>query len=40
MKVRSSIRSLKAKSGSVVVRRNGSVRVVNKKNPRWNSRQG
>jgi large subunit ribosomal protein L36 len=39
MKNRSSIRSLKMKAGSVVVRRNGVVRVVNKKNPRWNTRQ-
>jgi large subunit ribosomal protein L36 len=40
MKVRSSVRSLKAKPGSVVVRRHGRVRVVNRKNPRWNGRQG
>ncbi len=40
MKVRSSVRSLKAKPGSVVVRRRGRVRVVNRKNPRWNGRQG
>jgi large subunit ribosomal protein L36 len=40
MKVRSSIRALKRKPGSVVVRRNGRVRVVNRSNPRWNSRQG
>ncbi|HEY2795091.1 MAG TPA: 50S ribosomal protein L36 [Micromonosporaceae bacterium] len=40
MKVRSSIRSLKSKPGSVVVRRNGKVRVVNRLNPRWTSRQG
>jgi large subunit ribosomal protein L36 len=39
MKVRSSVRSLMAKPGSVVVRRKGRVRVVNKQNPRWNSRQ-
>jgi large subunit ribosomal protein L36 len=40
MKVRNSLRSLKAKPGSVVVRRNGRVRVVNKANPRWAGRQG
>jgi large subunit ribosomal protein L36 len=34
------LRSLAARSGSVVVRRNGRVYVVNKKNPRWNGRQG
>ncbi|HEY1485499.1 MAG TPA: 50S ribosomal protein L36 [Micromonosporaceae bacterium] len=39
MKVRNSIRSLKSKPGSVVVRRNGVIRVVNKLNPRWSSRQ-
>jgi len=40
MKVRSSLRSLKRKPGSVVVRRRGQVRVVNRTNRRWNSRQG
>jgi large subunit ribosomal protein L36 len=40
MKVRSSIRSLKNKAGSVVVRRRGRVVVVNRTNPRWNGRQG
>lgn len=40
MKVRSSVRSLKAKAGSVVVRRKGRVHVINKHNPRWNARQG
>jgi large subunit ribosomal protein L36 len=40
MKVRSSVRSLMARPGSVVVRRRGVVRVINKLNPRWNSRQG
>jgi len=40
MKVRSSVRSLKSRPGSVVVRRNGRVRVVNRANPRWNGRQG
>jgi large subunit ribosomal protein L36 len=40
MKVRNSMRSLKSKPGSVVVRRRGVTRVINKKNPRWNGRQG
>jgi large subunit ribosomal protein L36 len=40
MKVRNSMRSLKSKPGSVVVRRHGVTRVINKKNPRWNGRQG
>ena len=40
MKVRSSLRSLARKPGSVVVRRNGRVHVVNKRNPRFNGRQG
>jgi large subunit ribosomal protein L36 len=40
MKVRSSVRSLKRKPGSVVVRRRGRVVVVNRSNPRWNGRQG
>jgi large subunit ribosomal protein L36 len=40
MKVRSSVRSLARKPGSVVVRRRGRVVVVNRKNPRWNGRQG
>ncbi len=39
MKVRSSLRSLKRKPGSVVVRRRGRVRVVNRRNPRWNGTQ-
>ena len=39
MKVRSSLRSLKSQPGSVVVRRNGRVRVVNKANPRVKGRQ-
>jgi large subunit ribosomal protein L36 len=39
MKVRSSIRSLATKPGSVVVRRHGTVRVINKQNPRWSARQ-
>jgi len=40
MKVRNSLRALKQKSGSVVVRRGRKVLVVNKRNPRWNARQG
>ena len=40
MKVRSSLKSVKGKAGSVVVRRRGRTYVINKRNPRWNSRQG
>ncbi len=40
MKVRSSLRSLKNKSGSLVVRRNGKILVINRKSPRFNGRQG
>ncbi|MDR7279600.1 50S ribosomal protein L36 [Catenuloplanes atrovinosus] len=40
MKVRSSLRSLARKPGSQVVRRRGRVTVVNRRNPRWNGRQG
>ncbi|MEV4200255.1 50S ribosomal protein L36 [Micromonospora globbae] len=40
MKVRSSLRSLKDKPGSVVVRRHGRVVVVNRTNPRFKGRQG
>ncbi len=40
MKVRASLRSLKNKEGSIVVRRRGRVFVINKKNPRWKGRQG
>lgn len=40
MKVRSSVKSLKSKPGSIVVRRRGRVYVINKKNPRWKGRQG
>ncbi len=39
MKVRSSLRSLAARPGSVVVRRRGKIRVINRANPRWNARQ-
>jgi large subunit ribosomal protein L36 len=40
MKVRASLRALKNKSGSQVVRRHGKVLVVNKRDPRFNARQG
>ena len=40
MKVRSSIRSLKLRPGSVVIRRRGRVHVNNRINPRLKSRQG
>ncbi|HWK92276.1 ribosomal protein bL36 [Luteimicrobium sp. NPDC057192] len=40
MKVRASMRSLKGRDGSIVVRRRGRTFVVNKRNPRWNGRQG
>ncbi|MER7442253.1 50S ribosomal protein L36 [Micromonospora avicenniae] len=40
MKVRSSLRSLKQKPGSVVVRRRGRTVVVNRANPHWKGRQG
>ncbi len=40
MKVRNSVKSLKNKQGSVVVRRRGKVFVINRLNPRWKARQG
>jgi large subunit ribosomal protein L36 len=40
MKVRNSLRSLKSKPGSVLTRRRGRTVVINRKNPRWNARQG
>ena len=40
MKVRASLRSLKDKPGSKVVRRHGKIFVINKLNPRWKGRQG
>ena len=40
MKVRTSLRSLKRIPGSVVVRRHGVVRVINKRSPRAAGRQG
>jgi large subunit ribosomal protein L36 len=40
MKVRSSLKSLKHKEGSTVVRRHGHTLIVNKLHPRWKARQG
>jgi large subunit ribosomal protein L36 len=40
VKVRSSIRSLKAHPGSVVIRRHGRILVINKRDPRLKARQG
>ena len=40
MKVRASLKSLKEKEGSKVVRRNGKIYVINKRNPKWKGRQG
>ncbi|GAA1283817.1 hypothetical protein Psi02_29710 [Planotetraspora silvatica] len=40
MKVRRSLRSLKSKPGAQVVRRRGSVFVINKKDARFKARQG
>lgn len=40
MKVRNSLRALKARPGSQVVRRRGRTFVVNKKDPRVKARQG
>lgn len=40
MKVRASLKSLKDRPGSQVVRRRGRVYVINRKNPRWKARQG
>jgi large subunit ribosomal protein L36 len=40
MKVRSSLKSLARKAGSVVVRRGKRTYVVNKRHPRWKARQG
>ncbi|PWR17431.1 50S ribosomal protein L36 [Micromonospora sicca] len=39
MKVRSSLRGLKRKVGSIVVRRRGKVFVINKADPRQKARQ-
>jgi large subunit ribosomal protein L36 len=40
MKVRTSLRSLKDKPGSKVVRRHGRTVIVNKLHPRWKAREG
>lgn len=40
MKVRNSLKSMKNKPGSQVVRRRGRTFVINKKNPRFKARQG
>ncbi|HTF46291.1 MAG TPA: type B 50S ribosomal protein L36 [Pseudonocardia sp.] len=40
MQVRNSLRSLKNKPGSQVVRRKGRLYVINKQNPRFKARQG
>jgi large subunit ribosomal protein L36 len=40
MKVRASLRSLKNKPGAQVVKRDGKVLVINKREPRFNARQG
>ena len=40
MKVRASLKSLKDKPGSQIIRRRGRVFVINKQNPRWKGRQG
>lgn len=40
MKVRNSLRTLKAKPGAQVVRRRGKTYVGNKKDPRLKARQG
>lgn len=40
MKVRASLKALKAKEGSKVVRRRGKTYVINKRNPKWKARQG
>jgi large subunit ribosomal protein L36 len=40
MKVRSSLRSLKNRVNSVVVRRHGKIYVINKADPRQKARQG
>jgi large subunit ribosomal protein L36 len=40
MKVRSSLKSLKQKDGSTVVRRHGRTIIINNLHPRWKARQG
>jgi large subunit ribosomal protein L36 len=40
MKVRNSLKSMKQKDGSTIVRRGGRTYVINKLHPRWKARQG
>jgi len=40
MKVKNSLKSLKLKDGSMVVRRGRRTFIVNKLHPRWKTRQG
>lgn len=40
MRVRNSLRDMKSKPGSQVVRRRGRTYVINKENPRFKTRQG
>jgi large subunit ribosomal protein L36 len=40
MKVRNSLRTLKAKPGAQVVRRRGKTFVLNRRDPRYKARQG
>jgi large subunit ribosomal protein L36 len=40
MKVRNSLKSLKAKDGTQVVRRHGKTYVISRTNPRLKARQG
>jgi ribosomal protein L36 len=40
VKVRASLRALKQKPGSKVVRRHGRTLVINKQYPKWKARQG
>ncbi|MFD0532254.1 type B 50S ribosomal protein L36 [Kitasatospora arboriphila] len=40
MKVRNSLRTLKAKPGAQVVRRRGRTYVLNRRDPRFKARQG
>ena len=40
MQVRTSLRDLKDKPGSQIVRRRGRTFVINKQNPRFKARQG
>ncbi|WP_055585144.1 type B 50S ribosomal protein L36 [Streptacidiphilus griseoplanus] len=40
MKVRNSLRALKSRPGSQVVRRRGRVYVINRRDPRMKTRQG